>query len=452
MNRYMNRLCAQAALLLLTGATLHAQTIVPVADFSPPLAHAFIIGLVSPVASGKIFLVTVDDVWSAPDYAGSSLSFAPLVVKLPVHVNGVDPTSLVATHPQDATKLLFTNVPDTTFQPTLTTLSITTPLSPVATGVSIDDSEVPVGLALDPAGAMYLFTSTGAARYANSSTGLRSFTMGASGSGAGQLSIPGGALAVGPGGVFYALDPGNNRVARFGTTTGNYLGNIPLTGTTATTTLAVSATARLYTANGNGGGTVYNAVTGALIETFSSSVSNPDPPGVFGHTVLLLDGRGFLYIYDQATGMHVFSDPASASTDLAVTKSGPATVTDGSDVSYSVTVTNNGPSDAQSVTLSDALPAGTTFASEAQVSGPTFTCANPAVGAVGSVSCTVATLASDTSATFTLVFHVNHGKLKVKKGSTLTNTATVSHVGSDPVPGNNSASTSATVKTGRSRK
>src|SRR5205814_4376660 len=117
MNRFTRWLPWQAALLLLMGTTLHAQTIVPVADFSPPPAHSFIIGLVSPIASGKILLVTVDDVFSYPVYAGSSLSFSVLVPKLPLHVNGIDPTSLVAAHPQDATKLLFTNVPDTTFTP-----------------------------------------------------------------------------------------------------------------------------------------------------------------------------------------------------------------------------------------------------------------------------------------------------------------------------------------------
>src|SRR5204863_6482543 len=119
-------------------ASAIAPTILSVADFLPPLGHSFVIGLVSPVASGKIFLVTLDDVWSAPVYAGSSLSFSVLVNKLPVRVNGIDPTSLVAAHPQDATKLLFTNVPDTTFQPTFTTLSIVNPLASTATGVSID--------------------------------------------------------------------------------------------------------------------------------------------------------------------------------------------------------------------------------------------------------------------------------------------------------------------------
>ncbi|HSY47903.1 MAG TPA: DUF11 domain-containing protein [Thermoanaerobaculia bacterium] len=127
--------------------------------------------------------------------------------------------------------------------------------------------------------------------------------------------------------------------------------------------------------------------------------------------------------------------------DVAVTKSGPAIVPAGSNISYSVTVTNNGGSDAQSVTLTDPLPAGTTFVSESQGSGPAFICTNPSVGATGSVSCTIATLASGASAAFTLVFNVNANAA----GTTLNNTATVSSPTNDPVPGNNSATSTANV-------
>ena len=132
-----------------------------------------------------------------------------------------------------------------------------------------------------------------------------------------------------------------------------------------------------------------------------------------------------------------------AVSDLAVTKNGPAIVPAGSNISYSVTVTNNGGSDAQSVTLTDPLPAGTTFVSESQGSGPAFLCANPSAGGTGSVSCTIATLASGASATFTLVFNVNANAA----GTTLNNTATVSSPTNDPVPGNNSSTSTANVIT-----
>ena len=53
----------------------------------------------------------------------------------------------------------------------------------------------------------------------------------------------------------------------------------------------------------------------------------------------------------------------SASADLATTKTGPATATAGQNLSYTVTVTNNGPSAAASVVVTDTLPAGLTFVS-----------------------------------------------------------------------------------------
>lgn len=133
---------------------------------------------------------------------------------------------------------------------------------------------------------------------------------------------------------------------------------------------------------------------------------------------------------------------AAPSADLAVTKSGPATIIAGNNITYAVTVANNGPFDAQSVTLSDTLPVGTTFVSEAQNTGPAFTCTNPAVGGTGSVSCAITTLASSASATFSLVFNVN---ANVAAGSTISNTASASSSTSDPTPGNNSQSASATV-------
>lgn len=124
--------------------------------------------------------------------------------------------------------------------------------------------------------------------------------------------------------------------------------------------------------------------------------------------------------------------------DLAVTKSGPATIVAGNNVTYTVTLTNNGPSAAQNVTLADPLPAGVTFVSNTQTTGPTFTCAAPA----GSVNCTIATLAAGTTSTFSFVYQV---PASTAGGTTITNTASVSSSTNDLVPMNNSASASTTV-------
>lgn len=130
------------------------------------------------------------------------------------------------------------------------------------------------------------------------------------------------------------------------------------------------------------------------------------------------------------------------SADLSVTKSGPDPVTVGTDVTYVVTVANAGPSDASAVSLSDTLPAGTTFVSANQTTGPAFSCATPAPGGTGTITCTATTLAAGASAAFSFVLHVDAG---LPAGSTLQNSASVSSSTTDPNGANGSATASATV-------
>ena len=75
------------------------------------------------------------------------------------------------------------------------------------------------------------------------------------------------------------------------------------------------------------------------------------------------------------------SDTITASADLAVTATGPATAVAGQTIAYSITVNNPGPSNAASVSLTDTLAAGVTFVSLASPGG--WTCTTPAVGASG---------------------------------------------------------------------
>jgi uncharacterized repeat protein (TIGR01451 family) len=124
----------------------------------------------------------------------------------------------------------------------------------------------------------------------------------------------------------------------------------------------------------------------------------------------------------------------TVSADVAVTKLGPTTVAPSTPLPYTITVMNNGPSDAASVTLTDTVPAGTTFSSFAQNSGPTFSCTTPSPSATGTVNCSIATLASGATATFTLTVGTNPAI-----PPTITNTATVATTTTDPTPGNNSS-------------
>src|SRR5207248_2945135 len=95
---------------------------------------------------------------------------------------------------------------------------------------------------------------------------------------------------------------------------------------------------------------------GALLSntaTATSSTTDPDPSNNSGTASTLVHARA----------------------DLAVTKAGPAETIAGdpANLTYTITLTNNGPSDAQAVVLSDLLPAGEAFVSQAQTSGPSFT-------------------------------------------------------------------------------
>ena len=126
------------------------------------------------------------------------------------------------------------------------------------------------------------------------------------------------------------------------------------------------------------------------------------------------------------------TDTPNPVADLAVTKTGPANANAGDTIAYSITVKNNGPTDAQTVSLSDPLPAGVTFVSETQISGPAFPVSDPG----GNISGTIGTLTAGASAVFQVVVHVNNPSVP---GTVVTNIATVASQTPDPISVNNAA-------------
>jgi uncharacterized repeat protein (TIGR01451 family) len=131
-----------------------------------------------------------------------------------------------------------------------------------------------------------------------------------------------------------------------------------------------------------------------------------------------------------------------ASADVSVTKTdSPDPVTAGQNLTYTITVTNDGPSVATTVTLNDPLPAGTTFVSLPAVGG--WSCTTPAVGAGGSISCSTASLGI-TSAVFTLTVAVDPA---VAAGTLLSNTAVVTTSTPDPDGSDQTATATTTVAT-----
>ena len=136
-----------------------------------------------------------------------------------------------------------------------------------------------------------------------------------------------------------------------------------------------------------------------------------------------------------------FQVAAFQTADLAVTKTdSPDPVAAGTNLAWTIGVTNNGPDAAASASFSDTLPAGTTFVSLSAPGG--WSCTTPAVGATGTVTCTNASLAAAGSASFTLTVAVGSG---VANGTVISNTATVSSTTADGNAGNNSATATTVV-------
>jgi len=120
--------------------------------------------------------------------------------------------------------------------------------------------------------------------------------------------------------------------------------------------------------------------------------------------------------------------------DLSITKTdNPDPVLVGQNVTYTLTVTNNGPVDATNVVVTDNLPAGVSFVSANAGQG---TCNE----AAGVVTCNVGNLASSAQATVTIT-------VTPTAAGTITNNASVSANEGDPVSNNNSASEATTVVT-----
>ena len=113
----------------------------------------------------------------------------------------------------------------------------------------------------------------------------------------------------------------------------------------------------------------------------------------------------------------------------------PSPVLHGTNLKYTVKVTNQGPDMAMNTVVSDATPAGTSFVSFSTSAG---TCTAPAVGATGTLKCNLETVAVGTTATITMT--VNDS---AAAGSTLVDTARAS----SNTPDSNTKNNAVTVKT-----
>lgn len=128
------------------------------------------------------------------------------------------------------------------------------------------------------------------------------------------------------------------------------------------------------------------------------------------------------------------------SADLAVTNTGPSSVTAGTNATYTIKLTNNGPSAALGVVLSDLLPTGSSFVSMTQTTGSDgFTFAQSGGTVTQSATGSIASGGSDT---FTLVVSAPSN---LATGANFSDQASVSGTTSDPNSANNSATVTGSI-------
>lgn len=157
------------------------------------------------------------------------------------------------------------------------------------------------------------------------------------------------------------------------------------------------------------------AVLSGTLVSNTATVSSPTPDPTPGNNS------------STATGT---ADPSA---DLSVVKTGPATaVPGGPNAVFTTIVTNNGPSDAQAVLVTDPTPASLGFVSA------TAPCA-------GGFPCPLGTVAAGASVTITSTYTIPSG---YPAPAPIVNTATVSSPTPDPAPSNNASTASVLVPNG----
>ena len=176
----------------------------------------------------------------------------------------------------------------------------------------------------------------------------------------------------------------------------------------------------------SGAGVVVDAMGAAYV---TGATDSPNFPSVNAFQPV----RGGGSLIDDAFVAKITDDAAPTEADLAVALvDAPDPVTVGNNLTYTLTVTNNGPNDATGVTLTDTLPTGVSFGSVASSQG---TCSR-----IDTVSCNLGSLMNGATATVTLV-------VTPTTAGPLTNTASVSGNETDPTTSNNTASATTTVMT-----
>jgi uncharacterized repeat protein (TIGR01451 family) len=197
--------------------------------------------------------------------------------------------------------------------------------------------------------------------------------------------------------------------------------------------------------------------TPAVNGTGNITCTNPDvaklAAGTFTLAVQVLASTGWgTQIVDVADVTSGTSDPnlsnnsatvitsvtlATMSDDSVTNSASPNPVIAGNNITYTQVVTNNGPAASPNVTLTEGLPANTSFVS---ANGPAgWTCSGTTT-----ITCSAATLASGANATITVVVKVIAG---TAAGTVISDVVSVASDIEDPNTSNNTATANVTVAT-----
>ncbi len=151
----------------------------------------------------------------------------------------------------------------------------------------------------------------------------------------------------------------------------NPLGPSDASGATVTDTFPATLTGVTWTCAGTGGGTCVGAGSGhintsvtvpvgASVVFTATGTVDPAATGELVNAAQVLPPAGHL---NRTSAIATDRDAIGAEADVAITKTGPATIVAGNHLVYTITVTNTGPSDAVGVVVSDATPTGLVFVS-----------------------------------------------------------------------------------------
>ncbi len=187
-----------------------------------------------------------------------------------------------------------------------------------------------------------------------------------------------------------------------------------------------------------------NLAIGSSSAVFAVTVNSPISPGQtqISNTVSIADDG--THGADPTPGNNSATDTDTLNaltTDVSVTAlASPTKVFAGEDVTFTLTVRNNGGNTANGLTLSDDVPAGTTFVSFIAPAG--WIVQPPPVGSTGTVTATLSSLAAGGVATFQMKVHVSSGTIA---GSIIADATRIVTTTTDTNPTNNTASATATV-------